>query len=153
VHLSPSPSAAVTNTLGRQDRVEVYEVVAGWGRISRYYDGSVEGIPAQVARWVPMSALAESRPADLPQSRTPADPRIQGIPGVGDGGLTARDVRILHAAAAYYLETGEAQRIEYGDRSASRADTYYLNFGGATNRFFRPSDIPDLEARLQRLGD
>lgn len=69
------------------------------------------------------------------------------------GGLSEREVMILHAAAEYYLETGVAKRVEYGDKSVSKSNTYYLNFGEMSNHFFRPSDIPDLEGRIKRLSD
>jgi hypothetical protein len=150
--LGPSWDEKVTNTLYRQEEVDVYETKAGWARVSRFYDGAVEDHSGTVARWVPIAGLSSSRPADLPQPPTPNDPRIAGISRVGEYGLTKRDVQILYAAAQYYLETGKAQRIEHGDKSISRPGIYYLNFGGPSNHFFSPSDIPDLEERIAKLG-
>lgn len=151
VRLAPSEHALATNTLDRQQSVEVFEVQDGWARVSQYYDGSVEGVPGQVARWVPTKSLAGERPKDLPQPKILDDPRVQYLPNVGDGGLSRRDVEILHAAARYFLEIGKARVIEYGDKSTSREGVYYVNFGGPKNYFFKPGDIPELESRIRRL--
>lgn len=150
--LGPSQEAPTTNTLYRQQKVDVYETKAGWARVSPFYDGEVEGMAGDVARWVPLSSLSEKRPTDMPQPVTPSDPRIAGIPKVGEGGLTKRDVQLLHAAAQYFLETGKTQQIEYGDKSLSRPGVYYLNFGGPSNHFFTPNDIPGLEERIRKMS-
>ena len=68
VRLSPSPSGKVTNRLDRGTRVEVLEVKSGWARVSRYYDGSLEGLSGQVARWVAAGHLDPSPPK--PQEAT-----------------------------------------------------------------------------------
>lgn len=150
--LGPNQDAPATNTLYRQQKVDVYETQAGWARVSPFYDGAVEGRTGQVARWVPLISLSKKRPADLPQPSIADDPRIAGIPKVGEGGLTKRDVHVLQAAARYFLETGKAQRVEYGDKSTSRPGVYYLNFGGPANHFFTSDDIPELEGRIWKLG-
>jgi hypothetical protein len=139
--LAPNSSAHVTNKLYRQQRVEVFEVRDGWARVSPYYDGSVEGVAGKVARWVGAAYLAPKRPEDLPQAKIGTDPRIE-LPSVGDYGLTATDVKILNRAAHHYLKSGRCKRVEWGDKSTSRAGTYYINCGGPTNIFFRPGDIP-----------
>jgi hypothetical protein len=149
--LGPSNKAKVTNTLDRQQVLEVFERRDGWARVSPYYDGSVEGLNGQVARWVPNRALSKTRPKDLAQPNISDDPRVAGIAKVGEGGLTQRDVEVLHAVARYYLELGKARRIEYGDKSVSKPGVYFLNSGDVANLFFRPSDIPDLERRIREL--
>lgn len=141
-HLGPSAATAVTNTLYRQQRVDVLEVRGGWARVSDYYDRAVEGVAGQVARWVPAVHLDLARPADLAQPDLGSDPRIQGLPKVGENGLTEQDVRILHRGARYFLESGQCQRIELGDKSLSRQNTYYVNCGEPRNRFFTPADLP-----------
>lgn len=143
VRLAPDANARITNKLHRQQLVEVYEVRNGWARISRYYDGEVEGLTGQVAEWVAARYLSTYRPPDLPQPQLPQDPRIQGLPKVGESGLTERDVRILYRAAHHFLQTGRCQKIEYGDKSVHRPNTYYLNCGEPRNLFFQPSDIPE----------
>jgi hypothetical protein len=149
--LGPARNAKITNTLYRQQRVEVYEFRGEWARVSKFYSGEVEGISGTVARWIATSSLSKERPKDLPQPKIVDDSRIGGLPEVGDGGLTERDIQILHAAARYFIETGRARRVEFGDKSLNRANTYYLNFGGPSNHFFSPSEIPDLEQRIRQL--
>jgi hypothetical protein len=61
---------------------------------------------------------------------------------VGEGGLTEIDVAILHRGAKHFLDSGRCKRIEYGDKSTSKPNTYYVNCGGPRNLFFKPSDLP-----------
>ncbi len=148
-HLAPKASSQVTNRLGRGTRVEVLEQQGEWSRVSRYYDGAVEGESGQVARWVRSSGLTSRKPHVV--QAVPVDPRIAGLPNVGVSGITQRDVDILQTAGLYYLETGLATRISYGDKSLHRPGMYYLNFDRPTNHFFAPSDIPNIEDRIRRL--
>ena len=99
VRLAPRADGELTNRIYRQSSVQVYEHRDGWARISKYYDGDVEGLSGQVARWVSASYLSKKRPADLPQPKLKSDPRIEGLPHVGMFGLTEKDVTILHRAA------------------------------------------------------
>jgi len=142
VRLAPNANAKITNRLYRQNRVDVLELRDGWARISRYYDGRVEGLSGDVARWVSASHLSQHRPPDLAQPNLPDDPRIGGIPEVGESGLTESDVLILHRGAKLLLDSGRCKRIEYGDKSVSKPNTYYVNCGGPRNHFFKPSDLP-----------
>jgi hypothetical protein len=48
------------------------------------------------------------------------DPRIEGIPKVGQHGNTERDVLILWKGASMMLKTGRCSRVEYGDGSTTR---------------------------------
>ncbi len=142
VRLAPSSNAKITNRLYRQNQVNVLETSNGWVRISKYYDGRVEGRSGSVARWVAANHLSKRRPADLPQPRLDHNSKINGIPKVGQGGLTEKDVVILHRGAKHFLDSGRCKRIEYGDKSGSRKDTYYVNCGEPRNLFFKPSDLP-----------
>ena len=151
VYIGPSGNSNITNNLDAGSRIDVLETKGSWARISRYYDGRVEGVRGTVARWVRISDLSLQKPPPRPQPSIRPDQRIQGIPQVGQGGLTERDVLILYAAAGYYLDTGQAERIEFGDKSVNKDGVYYLNFGEMRNHFFRPDDIPDLESRIDRL--
>lgn len=149
--LGPDASATVTNKVYRGQAVKVYETTNGWARVSEYYEGRVEGRSGRIARWIASAALANERPAVAKALNIPPDPRIH-LTRVPGGGLNERDVLTLHAAARYFLETGRAKGIEDGDKSLSKPGTYYLNFSGETqNTFFRPSDIPDLDRRIQEL--
>lgn len=51
VRLGPSATAPVTNRIYRGQKVEVFEVKSGWVRVSKFYDGFVEGQSGKVARW------------------------------------------------------------------------------------------------------
>ena len=151
VRLGPDRQSKATNRLYRQNRVDVVEIRNGWARISKYYDGRAEGVPGNVARWVLTQHLSAERPSDLSQPKVPHDPRISGLPKVGQGGLTEADVVILHRGAKHFLDSGRCRLVEYGDKSTSKPGVYYLNFGGPRNRFFKADDIPDLESRIRKL--
>jgi SH3 domain-containing protein len=64
VRLAPNASGKATNSLFQRQKVTVFEVKDGWARISRYYDGSVEGVSGDVARWVSGKYLSSKRPAE-----------------------------------------------------------------------------------------
>lgn len=64
VRLAPNKSGKVTDTLYKRQKIEVLEVKDGWARISRYYDGAVEGLSGDVARWVFAKYLSTNRPAE-----------------------------------------------------------------------------------------
>ena len=140
--LAPSPAGAATNRLYLRQKVEVFELKGGWARVSKYYDGSVEGASGQVARWVLASGLSATLPKEPDQPKVVIDPRISkdAIPKVGQDGLTARDIQILNKGALKFLKSGACSRIELADKSTSKANTYYVNCGGP-NLFFTPSDL------------
>lgn len=64
VRLAPNKNGKITNTLYKRQKLEVFEVKNGWARISRYYDGGVEGLSGKVARWVLAKYLSTNRPAE-----------------------------------------------------------------------------------------
>lgn len=78
VRLGPSTAATITNTLNRKQKVEVYEVKNGWARVSKYYNGAVEGKSEKVARWVSAQYLSSSKPEDNFSSNTPLENAIKG---------------------------------------------------------------------------
>ena len=141
--LAPSADAAVTNRIHRGQRVDVFESKSGWARVSKYYDGVVEGQGGQVARWVLASGLSTDKPQPLKQPSITRDPRIaeDAFPKVGEGGLTERDVRILHKGALKFLISGAVTRVVFGDKSTNKPNTYYINGGGPKNLFFTASDV------------
>ncbi|QQX81104.1 SH3 domain-containing protein [Shewanella sp. KX20019] len=77
VRLAPSTSGSITNTLNRKQKVEVFEVKNGWARVSKYYNGSVEGKSGQVARWVSAKYLSTTRPTDNFTSNTKLEKAIK----------------------------------------------------------------------------
>lgn len=148
--LGPSESATITNRVHRGQVVNVYETQSGWARVSGYYQGGAEGQPGRVARWIPMASLGAEPPISARALSIAADPRVTHLPNAPGEGLSERDVLVLHAAARYFLETGKMKRVEGGDKSVRKPDTYYL-MEGPQNRFFRSGDIPDLEQRIDAL--
>ena len=140
--LAPSSTATITNRIHLRQKVEVFELKGEWARVSKYYDGSVEGKSGQLARWVLASGLSVSQPKEPTQPKASTDPRIakDAIPRVGQGGLTARDVEILRKGAQKFLNSGQCSSIELADKRTSKANTYYVNCGGP-NLFFTPSEL------------
>jgi hypothetical protein len=113
VRLSPNPKGKVTNRIYRQQKVDVLEVIGNWARVSKYYDGEVEGEKGQVARWVLIKGLSTSRPADLAQPTIKSDPRIMkdAIPKVGENGLNENDIKILYKGATKFLNSGQCANV------------------------------------------
>ena len=140
--LAPNPKGKVTNRIYRQQKVDVLEVKGNWARVSKYYDGEVEGEKGQVARWVLIKGLSATRPADLAQPTIKSDSRIlkNAIPKVGENGLNENDIKILYSGATKFLNSGQCAYVEYGDKSVSKPNTYFVNCGGP-NIFFTPSDL------------
>ncbi|HWQ69936.1 MAG TPA: SH3 domain-containing protein [Patescibacteria group bacterium] len=143
VRLGPNATAPVTNRIYRGQKVEVFEVKSGWVRVSKFYDGVVEGQSGKVARWVLATALSASAPPELPQPSLPSDPRIAkgAFPKAGEYSLTEQDLLVLHKGAIKFLNAGKCSHVEYGDKSTNKPNTYYINCGGPTNMFFTPSDV------------
>lgn len=140
--LEPSLRGTSTNKIYYRQKVEVFEIKEGWARVSKFYDGTLEGKLWKVARWVDATGLSDKRPAEMAQPAVPQDPRIakDAIPKVGQGGLSEKDVQILYKGALKFLGSGRCSRVELGDKSTSRPNTYYINCGGS-NLFFTPSDL------------
>ena len=149
--LCPGTDCPSTNKVYRGQKLEVFERKDGWARVSKYYDSTRERIEfpqvtsPTVARWVAEQYLSADAPEPLPQpvgDAFPADPRIQGIPAVGEYGLKERDVSMLRRYAAQLIASGECSGVEYGDRSVSKAGVYYVQCAGEQeNRFFTASDV------------
>lgn len=147
VHLCPKSDCPVTNRLYRGQRVELFGNKDGWAQISLYYDASVERqefpqlTSSLVARWVPLTSLSKEIPVGSSQPVFDIrlnDPRIEGIPAVGEFGLTEADVRKLREKAAELIETGACSGVEYGDKSVERTGYYFvLCVGENRNRFFK----------------
>jgi uncharacterized protein YgiM (DUF1202 family) len=64
VRLAPNKNGKLTNALYKRQKVEVFEVKDSWARISRYYDGGVEGVSGEIARWIFAEYLSTNRPAE-----------------------------------------------------------------------------------------
>ncbi|PKG39734.1 SH3 domain-containing protein [Psychromonas sp. Urea-02u-13] len=77
VRLGPSTTASITNALNRKQKVEVFEVKNGWARVSKYYNGSIEGEIGQVARWVSAKYLSYTKPTDAFTNNTQLEKSIK----------------------------------------------------------------------------
>ena len=147
VHAGPSPSATapVVATLERGDEVDVLEERRGWGRISPFKHPSSEGQKGRkkVARWIQLRNLTNEKPTPLPQSAC-EHPNIdpEALPKKGLGGISEEEAELLCRGALHYLESGQCERVEYGDKSLSRPGYFFVNCGG-DNLFFREEDLPD----------
>lgn len=139
IRLSPSDSGSVTNRIYRRQKVDVFEVQNRWARISKYYDGAVEGKSGQVARWVLASGLSSSQPVEFSQQSLPNDPRIAKD---AFASLNGQDTRILYKGAVKFLNSGTCARVDEGDASVNRPGTYYIRCDGSyTNIYFTPNDV------------
>ncbi len=67
VRLEPNSKGKITNVLYHGQKVEVFEFRSGWARISKYYDGNIEGVSGNVARWVSSKYLNDDKPAPKTQ--------------------------------------------------------------------------------------
>ena len=67
-HLAPSEDAEVVNRLYRGQQVEVFEEIAGWARVTKYYYHHLDG--NRVARWLKTSSLSPDKP-DPPKHSLP----------------------------------------------------------------------------------
>ncbi len=147
VHAAPSPSATapVVATLERGDEVNVLEERRGWGRITPFKPASAEGLSGKkkVARWIQLRNLTNEKPAPLPQSAC-EHPNIDpdALPKKGPGGISEEEADLLCRGALYYLESGQCERVQYGDKSLSKPGSFFVNCGG-DNLFFRAEDLPD----------
>lgn len=142
VYLEPKNSAKITNKLYKSQKVSVYQMSEGWARISEYYDGDVEGISGKVARWVEIRGLSKLKPNTNSNIIMSTNSRISkdAIPAVGENGLTEDDVQIITKGALKYLNNGICDKIEYGDKSINKKNTYYINCGGQ-NYFFTKQSV------------
>ena len=132
VRLSPNPYGKITNVLDRGHKVDVLEVENGWARISRYYDGFIEGVSGRVARWVSTEHLSHSRPVDdtVPASSF-ASPLDRALRNSDD----FRKYRPRFLAASEQLISQQRCTIadfkEYGwARSTTRGESVYFTFCG-----------------------
>jgi len=64
VRLEPNKEGSITSSIYENQQVNVYEIKQGWGRVSNYYNGEVEGKTGMVARWVYMKHLSKNRPIE-----------------------------------------------------------------------------------------
>jgi hypothetical protein len=143
IRLAPGTSAKVKGKLYQGQKVEVLEVNNGWARISRYYDGSAEGLSGNVARWVFATHLAP-RAAPPP----PVKPRVEIEVDVNSPvyqAIESSDDLAVHKGifvqvSEELVKAGQCKLSDFRDiggwwRSAAHKPepVYYTYCGGATN--------------------
>lgn len=126
-----TPGGSVVNRLYRGQRVEITAREGEWVRVT----------PLNLeARWVRAADLSTSRPEASAQPVLPvalADPRIQGIPAVGEDGAKERDVIAMRTAAAALIQQRRCSGVEIAGMSTRVDGVYYLACTGERqNRFF-----------------
>ncbi|MFN0263827.1 SH3 domain-containing protein [Tepidamorphus sp. 3E244] len=151
VRLCPATSCPATNKLYRGQKVELFQSRDGWARISEFYDASVEKAEFpeiqedKVARWVSAEFLSRNKPTNPePAALSPEimDPRIKYVPGVGDYGLTKREVVAMRRFALKLLKDGSCTAIVNADKSVGKAGQYYVQCEGENrSRYFRLADV------------
>ena len=130
-----SPGGAIVNRVYYGQQLRAYEKRGDWYRTTQ--DGFEP-------RWTRASQLAETRPPERAAAPVPTqyqDDRIaaDAIPNPGEDGLTRADVEIMQKGAKLVLQTRpDCSRIVGGDKSVSRANTYYVTcvIGGQWNNVF-----------------
>ena len=70
VRLEPNKKGSITSSIYENQQVNVYEIKQGWGRVSEYYNGEVEGKTGMVARWVFMKHLSKNPPIEKESDKT-----------------------------------------------------------------------------------
>ena len=137
VRLAPHAGGKVTNVLSVGQRVTVLESRKGWSRISRYYDGSVEGEPERmVARWVSAKYLSES--LQEPPTPTHSEPRTALDVAIGESDDHHQYGSQFLTAARKLIEDGRCTVADFKEmggwmRSTTKRKTYFTYCGGMTH--------------------
>ena len=145
--LCPEKDCPIAAKLPRGTTVSVFERKGDWTRITAYYPAADEKRVApdikedRVARWVASEFLSKTKPKPLITGAR-RDRRIYHMPRVGEGGLTAAEVRMLYRYAKRLLDSGACESITTADKSRTRPGTYFVTCGNEYgSRFFRPGDV------------
>lgn len=123
-----APDGPVVNRIYRGQRLDIYAVEGDWARVTA---------PNFDPRWVRLSDLTDTPPAEPDRSATASDPRLAALPGVGDYGHTEADIEALRAGALQLLNSGQCTRIDDANKSVNVDGVYFINCGESSNRFFR----------------
>ena len=142
VRLAPSLSGKITNALDRGQKVDVLEVQGGWARISQYYDGFVEGASVEVARWVAVAYLSQTKPADnAVHVRSSASPLDRAISKSDD--FHRYNSRFLEAAKQLISQqqctSADFEEMGGWVRSTTRGRSVYFTYCGGlhmSNRIY-----------------
>ena len=145
--LCPETDCPIAAKLRRGTAVSVFERKGDWTRITAYYPAADEKRVApdikedRVARWVASEFLGKTKPKPLITGAR-RDRRIYHMPRVGEGGLTAAEVRMLYRYAKRLLDSGACESITTADKSRTRPGTYFVTCGNEYgSRFFTRHDV------------
>lgn len=136
-----SPGGSVVNRVYYRQKLIAYERRDGWVRTTE---------AGYTPRWTRLSQLTDTQPPEKPAYAGPAgyaDERIMpdAIPNPGEDGLTRADIDIIRKGAKMVLQTRpDCARIELGDKSVSRSNTYYVMCsvnGSVENVFFTRAEV------------
>jgi hypothetical protein len=155
VRLAPSTSAKARGKLHRGQVIEVLEVVDGWARISRYYNGASEGLSGTVAHWVfathlsalpPAEGLADRKdpPVEVQPAMPPPGEEIVVSAPIFDAIKSSDDLPKYQATFAWVsaklVDSGTCEISDFRDiggwwRSADHKPrpVYYTYCGGGSN--------------------
>ena len=122
-HLAPSEDADIVNRLSQGQKVEVFEEIEGWARVSRYYYHHLDR--NRVARWLKTSSLSPDKP-DPPKHGLP-DTRLGNAVAKSDdvGRYWKRFIRAANIATERELAR-EDDFVEWGGWTRSGSDGYYF---------------------------
>ncbi|MDY0746574.1 hypothetical protein SNE35_18820 [Paucibacter sp. R3-3] len=141
VRLAPVASAKETNVLRTRQAVDVIEVKGQWARISKYYDGAVEGQAGDVARWVRAADLSPTRPPD--EKARSDEPEIAKL--LVDSDDFSRYRKAFIKASQDLVARGQCSLQDFKEiggwmksTNAPTAPVYFMYCGGMTkaNRIF-----------------
>jgi len=145
VRLAPDSGAKVKHKLYRGQQVDVFEISAGWARISRYYDGAAEGLAGDVADWVSAEYLSPGAAEPAPAPARPAPEITIDVDSPVYQAIASSDDLAEHQAtfvqvSEQLVAAGQCKLSDFRDiggwwRSAAHKPepVYYTYCGGASN--------------------
>ena len=128
-YLAPTATAKITNTLYLGQKVDVFEEQKGFSRVSKFYDGKIEGKSGQVARWV-ISATLSKTPVTKPvvQANTALEKAISG-----SDDFTKYKVKFT-ALSQKLLDSGKCSLADFKEQGgwwrSSTPNLYFTYCGG-----------------------
>ena len=137
VRLAPNKDGKLTNVLDKGQKVEVFETKGNWARISDYYDGEVEQLSGEVARWVYGKYLSTEKPhTESPMNL--GDPISEAISSSDDFG---KHQNIFVSASKSLIDSGRCQLSDFQEVGGwvksvinhKSEPVYFTYCGGMTN--------------------
>ena len=137
VRLAANKNGKIVNKIHKKQKVEVFEVKDDWARISRYYDGTDEGVLGNVARWVAVEYLSSISHLPVEIKKSDADLSIATAIKLSDDFSKYQNVFV--SASKKLINKGDCKLADFKKlggwwRSLShKPDPVYVTYcGGAT---------------------